>query len=122
MNADGVGGPVTVAKLATTESAPVSITLQSEVPEQAPAHELNTPFDPADSLSVTFVPCGKTALQVVGQLIPSGLLVTVPAPEPVIETVSVSPGENVAASFSFPVIATLQLVFPEHAPLQPSKK
>jgi hypothetical protein len=105
-----------------TESALLSITLQLDVPEQAPAQELNTTFDPADALSVTFVSCGKTAVHVVGQSMPVGLLVTVPAPEPVIETVSVSPGENVAASFSFPVIVTLQFVFPEHAPLHPSKK
>lgn len=120
-NADGAGGG-TVAKVAMTESALLSITLQLELPEQAPAHELNTPFDPADSLSVTLVSCGKTAVHVVGQSIPGGLLVTVPAPEPLIETVSVTPGENVAPRVSFPVMVTLQLVFPEHAPLHPSKK
>src|SRR5579872_1219810 len=66
-NADGVGGTVTVAKVAVTVSEPLNITLQLEVPEQAPVHELNMSLDPADSLSVTFVPWGKTALQVVGQ-------------------------------------------------------
>lgn len=116
------GGTFTVAKLAVTESAPLKVTLQPDVPEQAPFHELNTSLAPADSLRVTFAPCGKTALQVVGQLIPGGLLVTVPAPEPVIETVSVSPGVKVAESDSFPVIVTVQSLLPEQAPLHPPKK
>jgi hypothetical protein len=113
---------VTIAKSAVTESAPLRVTLQPAVPEQAPFHELNTSFDPADSLRVTLVPCGKTALHVAGQLIPAGLLVTAPVPEPVIETVSVSPGVNAAESDSFPVIIKLQLLLPEQAPLHPSKK
>jgi hypothetical protein len=61
-------------------------------------------------------------LQVAGQLIPAGLLVTVPAPLPAMETVNTSPGSNVAPTFSLPVIDTMQAAVPEHAPLQPSKK
>jgi hypothetical protein len=49
--------------------------------------------DPAAGLSVnvTEAVLGKFAVHVPGQLIPAGLLVTVPLPDPVTETVSVLP-------------------------------
>ena len=58
-------------------------TEQAPVPEQAPDHPVKV--DPAAGVSVrlTEVPLLKFALQVPGQLMPAGLLVTVPAPDPV---------------------------------------
>jgi ABC-type transport system involved in cytochrome c biogenesis permease subunit len=47
---------------------------------------------PGVSLSVTCVFGGKLAEQVVGQLIPAGLLVTVPVPAPAMVTVIASLG------------------------------
>jgi hypothetical protein len=48
-----------------------------------------TKVEPAagEPFSVTRVPSGKEAVHVVGQLIPAGLLVTVPEPLPVMLTV-----------------------------------
>ena len=51
-----------------------------------------TNVDPAaaEPFSWTEVPTGKEAEQVAGQLIPAGMLVTVPEPLPVILTVTVT--------------------------------
>ncbi|MGA8618136.1 MAG: hypothetical protein WB660_06390 [Candidatus Sulfotelmatobacter sp.] len=50
------------------------------IPEQAPPQPAKRKLLPGVSVSVTFVFCGKLAVQVLGQLIPAGLLVMVPAP------------------------------------------
>lgn len=76
---------------------------------------------PAVSVSVTFVFGAKLALHVPGQLIPVGLLVTVPVPLPDVVTVNASPGVNAADTLSVAVIVTLQAAIPEQAPLQPPK-
>jgi hypothetical protein len=52
------------------------------VPVQGPPHPAKVEFCPGDSVSVTRVPVAKLALQVGPQLIPEGLLVTVPVPLP----------------------------------------
>jgi hypothetical protein len=65
------------------------------------------------------------ALQVAPQLMPAGVLVTVPVPVPLRVTVSgncvtverVNAAPTLAAAFS----VTTQLPVPEHAPLQPVK-
>lgn len=54
--------------------------LHAVVPVQAPDHPENVALVPGVSLSVIFVFWAKLAEQVVGQLIPAGLLVTVPEP------------------------------------------
>jgi hypothetical protein len=55
------------------------------------------------AVSVTLVPLEKLALQVVGQLIPLGLLVIVPDPETVEVTVNSYEGvENRLAEFGAP--------------------
>ncbi|HZQ68154.1 MAG TPA: hypothetical protein VFA68_06515 [Terriglobales bacterium] len=58
------------------------VTVQAPVPEQAPPQPPNT--DPAAGVAVSFteVPAAKSELQVLPQLIPDGVLETVPAPEP----------------------------------------
>jgi len=64
------------------------VTLQVPVPEQAPLQPANV--DPADAVAVrvTGVPLVKLALQVLGQAMPLGLLLTEPDPVPVSVTLS----------------------------------
>src|ERR1700722_722861 len=82
-------------------------------------------FEPAVGVSVrvTWVPAAKFALQLVGQLIPEGLLVTVP--EPVPSRVTASRGRvglNVAVTDWFALISTMQVLdVPLHAPPHPAK-
>jgi len=74
-------------------------TMQVPVPAQpAPLHpaKVEVPFGAA--VSVTTVPCAKVAVQVEPQLIPAGLLVTVPFPVPDLFTVSVGARLNVATT------------------------
>ena len=54
---------------------------------QAPLQPANAEFMEGIAVSVTMVPPAKFAMQVVGQLIPAGMLVTVPLPVPVSATV-----------------------------------
>jgi hypothetical protein len=82
-----VGVSVTAAppvelKVAVTACAALMVTLQVPVPEQAPLHPANVEPVPATSVKVTTVPLLKLALQVLGQLMPLGLLLTVPLPVP----------------------------------------
>jgi hypothetical protein len=73
------------AKVAVTACAAFMFTLQTPVPEQAPLQPVNV--DPAPALAVSAtVPLANVVEQMAPQLIPAGLLVTVPVP--VTETVS----------------------------------
>lgn len=67
--------------VAPTVFAAVIVTEQIPVPEQAPVHPLNRL--PADgvAVSVTCVPALKAAWQLVPQLMPRGLLLTLPLPD-----------------------------------------
>jgi hypothetical protein len=58
------------------------VTLQAAVPVHAPLQPEKAPLVPGVSVSVTWLFCGKVAEHVVGQLIPAGVLVTVPVPVP----------------------------------------
>jgi len=71
------------AKAAETLWLELSMTVQvAPVPVQAPPQPENPEPPPGVAVSVTWVPLLKVAEQVVGQLIPAGVLVTVPlAPE-----------------------------------------
>jgi hypothetical protein len=68
---------------------------------------------------VTAVLLAKEALQVPGQLIPPGLLVTVPEPLGVMVTWRVGTTVKVAVTAAAAVITTEQVLVPLHAPLQP---
>jgi hypothetical protein len=74
--------------MAVTEAAADIVTAQVPVPEHAPDHPANVEPELAAALRVTAVPLEKLALQVVPQLIPAGLLVTVPAPVPLPWTIN----------------------------------
>jgi hypothetical protein len=75
-------------KVAVTASAAVTVKLHDVAPVHAPDQLAKVLFAAGVSLSVTWVLCGKFAEHVVGQLIPAGVLVTVPVPVPVSVTVS----------------------------------
>ena len=79
---------------------------------------------PAVAVSVTMVPLAKFAEQVLGQLMPDGLLTTVPLPFPASVTVSVKfdvVALNVAVTFWAWVMVTVHVpaAFVQ-APLQPA--
>lgn len=68
------------------------MTVQVVVPVQAPLHPPNFAPLVGVAVRVTEVPLENMALQVLPQLIPAGLLVTVPVPLP--ERVTVSCGDE----------------------------
>ncbi|HET9252662.1 MAG TPA: hypothetical protein VFP58_11155 [Candidatus Eisenbacteria bacterium] len=108
----------------------MKVQLCDEVPEQAsPLQPTNLPAD-GEANSVMLVPAGKVAVHVEPQLIPGGLLVTVPFPSPdlIVLTVSVKvsppPPEvlNVAVTVVFAVSVIVAVPVPEvPPPLQPAK-
>ena len=88
----------------------------------APDQPVN--MDPAAGVAVrvTDVLGAKAALQVVGQLIPPGLLETDPDPVPAVCTVNTGAVLNVAVTDVFDVRVTLQVLLPLHPPPdQPAK-
>jgi hypothetical protein len=79
---------VLAVKLAVTVPAAVIVNVQVLVPSQsAPPHPANVELEFGVAVSVIAVPLAKFAEHAVGQLIPAGLLVTVPAPVPASVTV-----------------------------------
>ena len=98
---------VSVEKVADTFSAAIIVTVHVPTPlHPAPFHPEK--IDPAAGAadSTTWVPCPKLAAQVAPQLIPDGLLVTMPAPVPPVVTDSMKLGiwlkvaVSVAAAFT----------------------
>ncbi|PYX86284.1 MAG: hypothetical protein DMG68_15890 [Acidobacteria bacterium] len=76
-------------RVAVTDTVEFTATVQvSVVPEQAPLHPAKPTPGPGATVSVTDVPLGKVALHVVPQLIPPGVLLTVPFPPPAKVTLS----------------------------------
>ena len=73
---------VTGLKVAVTDSAAFIVTVQLPVPVQAPLHPAKLEPGAALAARVTPVPPAKLALQVPGQLMPAGVLATVPLPVP----------------------------------------
>jgi hypothetical protein len=113
-------------KVAVTFSLALSVTTQGEV---LPVHL--PPFQPAKdefaaavAVSVTSVPGSKLALQVCPQVMPGGLLATLPVPVPVPLRATVSTGEvlKLAMTEVFCISFTLQTPVPLQAPDQPAKE
>ena len=75
-------------KFAVTDAAAVRLTVQLPVPWQAPDQPLKVDPEAGVAVSTTAVPLLNVAEQVEPQLIPAGLLVTVPVPVPESFTVS----------------------------------
>jgi len=108
-------------KVAVTDWAALIVTTQIPVPlHTAPLQPLNTDPLAGVAVSVTDVPLANDALHVAPQLIPTGLLVTVPLPLPVFVTVRVYNCVKLAFTACAAFIVTKQLPVPLHpAPLQP---
>jgi phage tail protein X len=108
-------------KVAVTASSDVRVITHWPVPVHAPLHPVKVKFVPGVAVSVTFVLGGKGAVHVPGQLMPAGLLVTVPVPAMVTETVG--KGVKVAVTNSLRFVRLITHVpVPEHPPpLQPVK-
>jgi phage tail protein X len=77
-----------IAKVAVTNLAVLIVTVQV-VPVQSPLYPEKVELPAGVAVNVTDTPDVNAALQVPGQLIPAGLLVTVPVPAPESVTVSV---------------------------------
>ena len=77
--------------VACTEVAPLTVTVQSRNGPEQPAPDQPEKKAPEPLLvracSLTEVPAAKAAVQVVPQLIPAGIEVTLPAPPPARTTV-----------------------------------
>jgi hypothetical protein len=98
--------------------------VQVPLPEQPPPPqpENNAPADGV-AVKITWVETGKRALQVTGQLIPAGLLITAPSPESVTATGYGATEVNVATTEVAALMLTVQLAaIPQPPPLQPVKE
>jgi len=73
-------------KVAVTDLAVVIETVQVPIPEQAPDQPAKVWPEVGVAVSVTDVPKVNDVEQVEPQLIPDGLLVTVPVPDPTLLT------------------------------------
>src|SRR5438034_5478563 len=111
-------------KVAVTVVAALRVTVQAPGPEQPPPLQpLKVEPAAGAAVSVTAVPLVKLAVQVAPQVMPAGLLVTVPAPVPALETVSVKACRaNAAVTMVAALRVTVQAPGPEQPPpLQPLK-
>src|SRR5439155_25284011 len=111
-------------KVAVTVVAPETVTTHVPVPEHPPPLQ-PVKVEPAAgvAVSVTAVPLVKLAEQVTPQVIPAGVLVTVPIPVPALVTVRAKVGRsNVALIVVGADIVTVHEPVPEQPPpLQPVK-
>ena len=104
------------ANVAVTLCAVFIVTTQLPKPLQAPPQPLKPKPFAGVAVSVTCVPWARFSLQVDGQLIPIGELVTVPLP--VTLTDNATSCTNVAVTDSAAFIVTVQLPLPLQAPPQ----
>jgi hypothetical protein len=75
-------------KVAVIRVLVVRFSVHVGVPVHAPDHPANMEPVPGVAVSVTGVPLAKVAIHAVPQLMPDGLLVTVPVPVPLLCSVS----------------------------------
>lgn len=120
------GNVVAVLNVAVTLSAALIVIVHVLVPLHAafPLQPANVEPVPAVAVKVTTVPLVKFAEHVEGQVIPAGLLDTVPVPVPASVTfnANVVAALNVAVTLSAAFIVIVQVPVPLHAafPLQPA--
>lgn len=109
--------------VAVTPTAPLTDTVQVPVPEQAPPQPVNVDPPVGVAVNMTELFDGENVKeQVEPQAIPTGVLSTVPVPEPARVTVNVSVVEplNEAVTAVAALSVTMQVPVPVHAPLQPA--
>jgi len=86
--------------VAVTDVRFASNTVQVSVPEQAPDQPLKSELAFGFAVSVTDVPLANVALHAEPQLIPAGLLVTIPPPLPASWTlISIDEGEGASVTW-----------------------
>src|SRR5687768_10388701 len=108
--------------VAVTDRAELMVTshVGMRMPEQAPPHERKTCNRSGVAVSMTVLSSTNPSVQSGSQLMPAGVLVTVPAP--LVDTVRVNVSVNVAVTVRAAVIVSTQLPTPEQPPpLQPEK-
>jgi hypothetical protein len=111
--------------VAVTETSEDRVTLHESVPVHAPDHPANVDPWLGVAVNATAVPVLKLALHVCPQLMPEGLLLTVPVPLPEFVTVSFAVvGPVAAVKVAVTVVAaesvTLQAPAPEQPPDHPA--
>jgi hypothetical protein len=110
-------------KVALTDCAEFIVTLHAPVPLQAPPQPAKVEPESGVAAKLTTVPLAKLAEHVVPQEVPEGVLVTVPVPSPLLDTVRVK-GPAFVLKFAPTDFAasmvTLQAPVPVQAPLQPA--
>jgi hypothetical protein len=118
----GSGGPAaTTLKVTVTVDAVFTVTTHAPVPVQAPLQFPNVEPASGVAVSVTAVPGVTDCEHVAPQLMPAGLLVTVPEPVPFFVTVSVTGvAVNVAVTDVSALTVTTHVPVPVQAPLQPA--
>ncbi len=113
-----------VLNCAVTVRLDDKVTVQLKpLPVQAPDHPANCEPAAALAVSVTVVVSRKVALQVLPQLMPLGVLVTDPVPDPSLVTVSVlmtGTTSNCALTLRAWSMMTVQLLDPWQAPDHPT--
>lgn len=113
----------TMLKTAVTFSLALSVTTQVGLLLQPPpVQPAKDEFAAAVAVSVTGVPGLKLALQVCPQLIPDGLLVTLPEPVPPNAMASTGKSLKLPITEVFCVSVTLHAPVPLQAPDHPAKK
>lgn len=100
----GGGGDVVVLKVAVTFCAVFIVTLHAPVPLHAPPQPAKLEPEAGVAVRLTIAPWLKFAAQVAPQLIPAGLLETVPAPEPALLTVSANCGALVVVKLEIGLV------------------
>src|SRR5215470_8726910 len=108
-------------KLAVTEVAAVTATVQVPVPVQPPLQPVNVESAAGAAVKVTAVPLANVAEHELPQEMPVGTLVTVPDPAPALLTVSEKLcNVNVAVTEAAAFMVTVQVPVPvQPPPLQP---